>query len=78
MLPGTDTFTVTVDGAQLDVSSLVPSSDSRTLTLAVTPTIRSGRAVRVSYMTPTTGNVLEGRDGVNVEDFAVGATTARP
>ena len=76
LLPGTDTFTVTVDGAPLDISSLAASSDSRTLTLAVTPTIRSGRAVRVSYTTPTTGNVLEGRDGVNVEDFAVGATNS--
>ena len=76
LLPGTDAFTVTVDGAPLDIGSLAASSDSRTLTLAVTPTIRSGRAVRVSYTTPTTGNVLEGRDGVNVEDFAVGANNS--
>ena len=76
LLPGTDTFTVTVDGAPLDIGSLVASSDSRTLTLAVIPTIRSGRTVRVSYTTPTTGNVLEGRDGVNVEDFTVGATNS--
>ena len=76
LLPGTDTFTVTVDGAPLDISSLAASSDSRTLTLAVTPTVRSGRTVRVSYTTPTTGNVLEGRDGVNVEDFTVGATNS--
>ena len=76
LLPGTDAFTVTVDGAPLDVSSLAASSDSRTLTLAVTPTIRSGRTVRVSYTTPTTGSVLEGRDGADVEDFAVGATNS--
>ena len=76
LLPGTDAFTVTVDGAPLDISSLAASSDSRTLTLAVTPTIRSGRTVRVSYVTPTTGNVLEGIDGVNVEDFTVGATNS--
>ena len=73
-IPGTDAFTVTVNGVEATIGTPSVSADGRTLELTVSPIIRSGRTVAITYTKPASGNVLESASGAEVVDFSRTAT----
>ena len=75
-LPNGNAFTVMVDGSSAILGpSLRKGAHENQIELPVTsPVIKRGQAVTVGYARPTSGNVLEDRDGnaaANFTDFVV-------
>ena len=78
-LPPASVFTVTVDGSAVTVSNVITDPDpmfTTTLGISVSPTIRHGQAVVVTYTDPTAdndANAIQDAAGNDVATFTTGA-----
>ena len=76
-LPAASAFTVTADGSAVTVTGVVRNTSVLTnLFLAVSPVIRAGQTVVVTYTDPTAGNdanAIQDAAGNDVASFTTGA-----
>ena len=73
-LPPADAFTVKADGVEVTVQDVRLLTDLDHFVLLLSPTIKQGQTVTVSYAVPESGTVIEdtaGNDAVGFTDFAV-------
>lgn len=71
-LPSVDQFTLTLDGAELQIESLALSEDGRGVVLSLAEPVQPGATVALTY-TDVSGDddaaTLQGADGADVADF---------